>query len=69
MPENESFLPYMPTPGDIACPVCGTVTTPQSQVCAVCGAALDASQGRRVDDTDDASKGRGAGDASPPRPR
>jgi hypothetical protein len=69
MPENESSLPFMPTPGDISCSVCGAVTTPQSEVCAVCGATLDASHDRQAGDRDGVSKERGAGNGSPPRPR
>ena len=39
MPADRS-LPLMPTPGDLPCPECGYLNTPQSEVCGVCGQML-----------------------------
>lgn len=31
---------WLPTPGDVECPVCGYLNTPHSERCGVCGESL-----------------------------
>lgn len=31
----------LPTPGDVPCPECGYLNTPQSETCGVCGSELN----------------------------
>lgn len=40
MPINEIRHFIMPTPGDVPCPQCGYLNTPQSERCGVCGCEL-----------------------------